>query len=220
MKISLSALLVVANCLMLTAQGNPNFDQILNADTLGFDLLQTRHTPKSSCKTIVEGELRFDFQNQYPYYQSPFPQVIGDSVELILKQLPKTGYIYVYSVDPQNNPVLHKNVPHKIKEIKPGDRFFISGINYEGSYRFCMLYTHAPMNDPQRFVEAMELTQGAFLFRQQAMYGNKLLLPQRTWKLKEDGFGIYFDPKVFQGMDDGKILVYLEMPAQTKSPKD
>ena len=220
MKILLSAVFVLSSCLMLKAQGNPNFERIHNADTLDINLVQTRQTSKSFCRTIIEGDLRFDFQNQYPYYQSHFPQVIGDSVELIMKHLPQTGYLYVYSIDPENNPVLHKNVPYKIKEIKPGDKYFILGIAHEGSYHFCLLYTQAPINDPQRFFEAMELTQGAFLFRQHAMYGNKLVPPQRTWKLNENGIGIYFDQKVFKGMNEGKILLYLEMNAQSKFEKD
>lgn len=215
----LSWLIFLSYC-TVEAQGPPHFEQIQNADTLDFELVQKRHTRKSSCRTIIEGEPRFDFQNQYPYYQLPFPQVIGDSIELVFKHLPKTGYVYVYSIDPQNSPVLYKNVPYKIKEIKPGDKFFVSEVFLQGPHHFCVLYAHAPIKDPERFFEAMELTQGTFLFRQHAMYGNKLLPPQRAWQLKPDGFGVYFNQQIFQGIDDGKILVYLEMPAQGKYERD
>lgn len=200
------------------AQSGSHFEKLDHADTIQIALIQKRHAKKSFCKTVVEAELRYDFQNQYPYYQLPFPVLVGDSLEFSLEHFPGEGYLYVYSLSPQNVPVLHQSVALRADGLQAKVPAFMFQVGSPGTHHLCFLYSRKPIQQPERFVGAMEMTMGTFLFRQYAMLGSMLITPQRNWYLLDEEIGLAFDPKVFSSSQSA-ILVYVEVPAQAKATR-
>jgi hypothetical protein len=200
----------------LNAQSDYQFEKIKDADSLGISIHYKRFSKKSHCRAKLEGKLRYDFINQYPYYELPFPQLTGDTLEFELERFPAAGHLYVYSISPMNTALMHKYIALDVYGLQTHVPYPLLEFTEPGIYHFCFLYSRTPLEQPERLVMAMEMTQGTFLFRQQAMLENILLLPQRKWQLLGAGFGATFDPALFKQKENGGILVYLEVQVQTK----
>jgi len=216
-KISLT-LSIALLLLRVQAQSDSPFERIPHADTLQLLLLQNRvHSAKLKTVSLLETKQAYDFKNQYPYYTITGSTLVGDSIAFALTHLPREGYLYVYSLDPNNTPVLHYTLElggkGKLSEVPQ----FLFRVEAPGIYGLCFLFLKKKLNKPEDMIAGMEMTHGSFLFRQDGLFGDLLLLPNKKWRMMNRHTGFEMDAEYIKKEEkETGILMYIAMEATEK----
>ena len=125
-------------------------------------------------------ELSYDFINQYPYYKIFASKEDSVSLNITLKKLPSTGFVYVYALNVPNSPQMRAIFEVDKASLANGKKqtftISISKISY-----FVVSFANKEITDMSERLKDMELTFGSFLFRQNSILGNELLWPNRKW---------------------------------------
>lgn len=137
-------------------------------------------------------ELAYDYKNQYPYYK--FFASKGDSIDLniVFRELPPTGFIYIYSLNVSDSPQMRAIFDIEKTALTEGKTKPFTLPLSELSY-FSVAFANKEIADIGDRLKNMELTFGSFLFRQNSILGNDLLWPNRKWHfhtLEKLGFEI------------------------------
>ncbi len=195
----------------------------LFSDTLSFSIQEVK-TDSSNKRVLfvpVKSQLVYDFKYQYPYYQVESKKwQPGDQVRFHFMHLPSKGYIYVFSVDGENNvktlPVININSTVK-KPFNYPDSLKTLTFKVNGKERICLWYCPDSIPYVESLISGIELTMGSFVYRNNGQLGKSLLLPGFGWHLNNSSFGFVTTPKFFHLPESFILPVIIEFDVPKKN---
>jgi hypothetical protein len=170
-------------------------------DTFAFQVvkLDTRYNVDTS--KVIQPDLKFDFKNQYPYYATNLKNwKKGDIFYVQVQHLPSSGYVYVFSIDGENNIEYHPTIVLDSSKKKEGFHYPDSTkhfeFKYEGIDKLVFWYSTDSIKNVEKLIGGIELTNGTSVRRVIGQLGKKLLLAKQGWYLAEDQFGFIIQKEV------------------------
>ena len=143
-------------------------------------------------KTISHS-LKYSNKENYYWYQLKKDWAVGQECQLVIKQLPPNGFLYIFTVDGMNTPemlgLLNLDSVHKAGRALPFT-FNTLTLKYAGQERLCMWYAKNIIDGYEAMAMGIEFTHGDFTTRNRLQLGSRLLAQSNYWNLtkKEIGF--------------------------------
>jgi hypothetical protein len=193
-------------------------------DTFAFKVVKLDSQFNVDTSKVTQPDLKFDFKNQYPYYatnQKNWKK--GDIFYIQIQHLPSSGYIYVFSVDGENNIEYHPTIvldsSKKYEGFHYPDSTKYFEFKYEGIDKLVFWYSTDSIKNVQKLIGGIELTNGTSVKRVIGQLGKKLLLAKQGWYLTEDRFGFIIQKEGYEYPTSFILPLIVEFPVTKKEPQ-
>lgn len=193
-------------------------------DTFAFQVIKLDSQFNIDTSKVIKPDLKFDFKNQYPYYVTSLKNwKKGDIFYTQIQHLPSSGYIYVFSVDGENNIEYHPTIVLDSSKKKSGFHYPDSTkhfeFKYEGMDKLVFWYSTDSIKNVEKLIGGIELTNGTSVKRVIGQLGKKLLLAKQGWYLTEDQFGFIIQKEGYEYPSSFILPMIVEFPVTKKEPQ-
>lgn len=167
------------------------------------------------CRMEAKPSLQYDFTWQYPYYTTGSTAwVLGEQLQLEFTRLPASGFVYIFSIDGNNTPVLLSQLRIGADNMAPlifpgplkGLALETEGVQYIGIW-----YSRDSLGNAGKLIRGMEFTTGPVVKRNNRQLGKQLLAPNYGWHFESNLFGFVTDTALQELPEKFVLPVVIEM---------
>ena len=137
--------------------------------------------------------LRYDYENQYPYYDISRKQIgINNELNVSFSRIPKQGFIYIFSEDEMNNLKSLKII--RCDSADATTEIITSVYPQKEKLEYISLwYSNIEFKEFSDVLKSLQYTMGDFIKRTVYFLDEKLIEPNRFWNLKKQFVGMAFE---------------------------
>jgi len=176
----------------LQSQQISSIGNLIDPDTL---LIKIQHESKFKCNNTFEFLKKYDFKYQYPYFQSNNEIYIDDELSIEFEIVPKSGFIYCYRLDGENNLEFIQTLVLNEEHHQMTLSMVVPMSNY-GDENLVFLYSKHNIEEIESILNGIEMMLGKFIYRHNQLLKQSVIIPSRTWRFLDIGIGFEIEKKL------------------------
>lgn len=153
-------------------------------DTLSIVLRLIHIEPDSTLQTqnAKPPNLTTDSLTKQAYYELCDTLNVGSQLQIVIEKIPKIGYLYLFSLDAQQNvKILWNGSTDSLKQQYPNgilpDTTHAYYFEHPGTEHICLWYSQLPITKYEQLIYGMEMTNGTFMERTKMQLNQKITQP-------------------------------------------